>query len=101
MLRTFFLAIGVALVLIGFEALVLDHAVLANDSPIGRTIVEKSEPMFDDYGFEVGRKVLAPSKKTITPPEWAPWSMLSSGAIVLVYSIAMRSRRRQNADEGE
>ena len=90
MLRAFFMAAGGILMFTGVEALVLDHAVLADDSPLVKKVV-KNEPAFDEWGFEIERKVLAPSKKTITPPEWAPWTMLSSGAVILLYSIVSRS----------
>lgn len=101
MLRTLFLAIGVGLLFLGFEALVLDHAVLATDSPIGKAVAAKTEPVFDEYGFEVQRKVIQPSKKTLSPPEWAPWSMLSSGSILMIYSLAGRFRRSTVSNDDE
>ena len=86
MLRAFFLAAGGILVFTGVEALLLDHAVLYPDSILGKS-VEKSEPVLDEWGFEVGRKIVQPAKKTIRPPEWAPWSMMSSGTITMLYAL--------------
>lgn len=31
-----------------------------------------------------------PVKKTLTPPKWIGWSLLSIGGVVLLHSIAMR-----------
>ena len=91
MLRAFFLAAGGILMFTGVEALVLDHAVLSNDSPFTKKAVAANQPTLDEWGFEIERKVTAPLKKTIQPPEWAPWSMLSSGAVILLYSLVSRS----------
>jgi hypothetical protein len=61
MWRSFFLAVGVFLVILGAEALAIDKAVLA-----------RSEGLTD-----------------IVPPEWAPWSLLSAGAVVILYSFTV------------
>lgn len=90
MLRAFFLAAGGILMFTGVEALVLDHAVLSNDSPLSKNTVAATAPAFDEWGFEIERKVNAPLQKTIRPPEWAPWSMLSSGAVIMLYSLVSK-----------
>lgn len=61
MWRSFFLAVGVFLVILGAESLAIDKAVLV-----------RSEGMTD-----------------IVPPEWAPWSLLSAGAVVILYSFTI------------
>ena len=86
MWRAFFLAAGGILVFTGIEALVLDHAVLASDGFVAEQ-VETTEKSLDEWGFEVERKVLKPATKTVKPPEWAPWSMMSSGTVILLYSL--------------
>ena len=90
MWRPLFLALGAGLLMLGIESLVLDHAVVAQDSFLGRRFQEERvEVVRDEYGFEVGkRKVKVPVTKTISPPEWAPWSMMSSGAVILLYALA-------------
>ena len=92
MWRAVFLALGAGLLMLGVEALALDHAVVAQDSLLGKRFQEERvEVVRDEYGFEVGqRTVKVPTTKKITPPEWAPWSMMSSGAVILLYSIAAR-----------
>ena len=84
MWRAFFMALGVTLCILGFECMVLDKAILATRQPGGAI----SAPLYDAYGFEGDRIGLSP--RTIEPPEWAPWSLLSSGAVVLLYALATR-----------
>ena len=89
MWRAFFLAIGVTLCMLGFECMVLDHAVLASrgraDAPVTNALD------YDPYGFAIDEpSTRARAPKTIEPPEWAPWSLLSCGTIVLLYSVTRR-----------
>lgn len=95
MWRAVFLALGAGLLLLGVESLALDHAVVASDSLLGKKFQEERvEPLMDEFGFEVGqRTVTVPVSKKVRPPEWAPWSMLSSGSIILLYSLASRFGR--------
>lgn len=92
MWRPIFLALGAGLLMLGIESLALDHAVVAPDSMLGKRFhEERVEVVRDEYGFEVGtKKVKVPVTKTVSPPEWAPWSMMSSGAVILLYSLALR-----------
>jgi len=95
MWRAIFLALGAGLLMLGLESLALDHAVLSEDSFLAKAKEQTiAEPVFDEYGFQVSeRAVTAPpaaSTRTISPPEWAPWSMLSSGLVIMLYSLASR-----------
>ena len=92
MWRAFFLAVGGMLMVMGIESLVLDHAVLASDSKLVQKAAATTEPVFDEWGFEVDRKPVLPVQKTIQPPEWAPWSMLSSGAVIMLYALSSKIR---------
>lgn len=101
MWRPLFLALGAGLLMLGIESLVLDHAVVAQDSLLGsRFHEERVEVVRDEYGFEVGqRTVKVPVTKTISAPEWAPWSMMSSGAVILLYALAAGGSRSGGSDE--
>lgn len=66
MWRAFFLAIGVSLVIIGAECLAVEKAVFA--PRLGADASETRE---------------------FSPPEWAPWSLMSAGAVVLIYSFTI------------
>ncbi len=71
MWRSFFLAIGVYCVILGAEAMAIQSAHLKPRTSAG--------------------KVVTPAK-TISPPEWAPWSLLSAGAVVMIYSFTIPAR---------
>lgn len=92
MWRAFFLAVGGMLLVMGIESLVLDHAVLASDISLAQQPAATTEPVFDEWGFEIDRKPAQPAQKTIQPPEWAPWSMLSSGAVIMLYALSSKIR---------
>ena len=78
MWRAFFLAIGICCCAIGVECLLIDKAMIitASDSaPAG------------SYGH-----TNAPRLREFAPPEWAPWSLLAVGAVVMIYSFTIPSR---------
>jgi hypothetical protein len=68
MWRSFFLAIGAYCCLLGVEALAVEKAVLKVD-PRSTT-----------------------SWREISPPDWAPWSLLGTGAVVMLYSFTIPQR---------
>ena len=69
MWRSLFLALGVSSVLLGAEALFIDQAVLKN------------------------REAQAtPAERVVDPPEWAPWSLMAGGAVVVIYSFTIPRR---------
>ncbi|MEN0109784.1 MAG: hypothetical protein AAF805_03585 [Planctomycetota bacterium] len=68
MWRSFFLAVGAYCCLLGLQSLAIERAVL---KPQVR-----------------GGQVIAPARE-VAPPEWAPWSLLSGGAVVVLYSLTL------------
>lgn len=82
MWRSFFLAIGITMCIWGAECLVIEKAVLAGES--------KAPPAqeFTAYLAEPTR----PAARELTPPEWAPWSLMSTGAVVILYSFTLPRR---------
>jgi hypothetical protein len=71
MWRAFFLAFGLTLCVIGAECLVVDDFILATR---GGSAAEVS------------------GSRDIQPPEWAPWSLLSAGAVTMLYSFTIPQR---------
>ena len=71
MWRSLFLALGAYTCLLGVEALALEKAVLKQ--PI------EGQP--NQY-----------VKKDLVPPEWAPWSLMGGGAVVVLYSFTIPRR---------
>ena len=65
MWRAFFLAVGVSCFILGAECLAIEKATLS---------------------------VGGGTSSEITPPEWAPWSLMSGGAVVLLYSFTIPKR---------
>lgn len=66
MWRAFFLAVGAYCCLLGVEALALDQAVLKPQQ--------------------------GAAARTITPADWAPWSLMGAGAVVVLYSFSIPRR---------
>jgi hypothetical protein len=69
MWRSFFLAIGVYVCLLGVQALAVERAVLKADAASQAGI-----------------------QREIVPPEWAPWSLIGAGAVVVLYSFTIPRR---------
>jgi hypothetical protein len=59
MWRSFFLAIGVFGVLLGLQCMIIEQAKWSSDGA------------------------------TLVPPDWAPWSLISTGAVVMLYSFSL------------
>ncbi len=81
MWRAFFLAIGVYLVLLGAQCLAVEKFVLKAREPVA--------PKTDLFGNP--QPQLGP-RRVIDPPDWAPWSFMSTGAVVCLYSFTIPSR---------
>lgn len=82
MWRSFFLAVGAFSMILGAECLICDKAILAANS-------EVAPP-----GLLAGTSSSAQSvqRREIVPPEWAPWSLLSGGAVTMLYSFTIPQR---------
>jgi hypothetical protein len=65
MLRSLFLAIGIFLLVLGFESMAIDQATVTNPSEEGASSV------------------------TLTPADWVPWSLVSAGAVTMLYSYTL------------
>ena len=79
MWRAFFLGIGVYLMIAGAECLAVDRVYLANDAG---TLASHHAPFRS-----------RPSRSQGFPPApWVPWSLLSTGAVVCLYSFTIPKR---------
>ena len=81
MWRAFFLAIGICCCAIGVECLLIDQAMI---------ITSSDSAAVGQFG-----RTGAPQLKPVTPPEWAPWSLLAGGAVVMIYSFTIPQRVKQ------
>ncbi len=75
MWRAFFLAVGIFCCVLGAECLALDRAIMKRK-------VEQPAAF--------GQTVQA--SREIVPPDWAPWTLLSTGAILMIYSFTIPKR---------
>ena len=82
MWRAFFLAIGITLCIRGAECLAVERFELAGNEPP----VEEPAPA---TLFGSPPPPLAGASREIVPPEWAPWSFLSAGAVIILYSLTI------------
>ena len=70
MWRALFLAVGVYSFLLGAEALAVERAVLKRP--------ENADPAYQ--------------QRVVAPPDWAPWSLMGAGAVVVLYSFTIPRR---------
>jgi hypothetical protein len=74
MLRAFFLATGICCLILGLECLVVEKAELAGQSTTNVSNFARQA---------------VPGYREIEPPEWAPWSLMSVGAVVILYTFTI------------
>lgn len=88
MWRALFLALGVSLVIIGAQCLVLERVVLASGSSEAAPAQQSGRLFRRVRSTEVEK----PQGKQIVPPDWAPWSLMGAGAVVMLYSFTIPRR---------
>jgi hypothetical protein len=82
------LALAVTLCLLGLECLVVKRATLS--------VPEPAKAATTDYGFldpslaSTGSTATS-ANRVIEPPEWAPFLLLSSGVVLLIYARTLSS----------
>lgn len=74
MWRSFFLALGIFSLVLGLQALFIERATIISN-----------------------RDAATPSISELTPPPWAPWSLMSAGSIVILYSFTLPKKFKGNA----
>ncbi|HEY4760014.1 MAG TPA: hypothetical protein VIH42_05480 [Thermoguttaceae bacterium] len=80
MWRALFLAIGASTIILGVQCLgVTQFTLKIRDEPPASTSIFEATPK------------LGPQKQIIPPP-WAPWSLMSAGAVVCLYSFTLPKR---------
>ncbi len=77
MWKSFFLAVGISVCILGGECMVIEKAVLA---------AGKTAPANNQEGALTG------GTRDYTPPDWMPWTLLSVGAVVILYSFTIPRR---------
>lgn len=80
MWRAFFLAVGITLCVLGAECMVIDEAVISK---------APAPAMATSYGTVPSS---ASRSRVVRPPEWAPWSLISAGTVIILYSFTLPQR---------
>jgi hypothetical protein len=76
MWRSLFLAVGVMLCILGVECLGVQEVVFKAQTPAAQS----------EAGASLG------SSRRIAPPEYAPWSLMGLGAVVILYAYDLPRR---------
>ena len=85
MWRAFFLAAGTFLILLGLQCLGVQKFILKAREPV----LEQQQT----FVWRAQTPQLGPNKELIPPP-WAPWSLMSTGAVICLYSFSIPNRIR-------
>ncbi len=85
MWKALFLATGICLSVLGAECLVVERCYLKPKQARQADAAVAPSLMGPAAGTaQAGREVV--------PPEWAPWSLMAAGAVVILYSITLPKR---------
>jgi len=81
MFRALSLAIGITLCIIGLEFMVVEKVVMAAERPSASNSAELKKG-----------SITAKSSREFHPPEWMPWSLISTGVVIITYSFTIPRR---------
>jgi hypothetical protein len=96
MWRSFFMATGFALCVLGTECMVVDRFVLADS-------ITKTTPYMttEEYTSWEADLPSTSKRRVIVPPEWAPWGLLSGGVMLVLYTASHTPRGRSHAGDDD
>jgi len=83
MWRAFFLAVGISMCIVGAECLAVERFELAGEE----VVEEGSAGPATLFGSSPPPPFAA--SREIEPPEWAPWSFLSAGTVIILYALTI------------
>jgi hypothetical protein len=84
MWRAFFLGSGLFLILLGAQCLGVQKFILKARQPV----IQQAQQVFL---FQPQQPQVGPNRQVVPPP-WAPWSLMSTGAVVCLYSFSIPAR---------
>jgi len=94
MWRAFFLAIGISTFIVGAECTMIDAVFVRQSAEPAPVVATYGEPA-SIGSLGQGQVATRPQVREIRVPEWAPWSLMGVGAVVILYSFTIP--RRVNA----
>ncbi len=89
MWRSFFLAVGLSSIFFGVECLGVDKMNLRLREP-------PPAPAPATFWREAPPPPKQGPQRVVTPPHWLPWSLMSTGAVVCLYSFTIPSRWKKS-----
>ena len=72
------LAVGITCCIMGAECLVVQKAVFSRPAAA-------SEPGWHGFPQQI------PKRQEFQPPEWAPWSLITAGTVIVIYSVTLKT----------
>lgn len=100
MWRVTLMALGLCLCLVGLECMVIDRAVLADQqtdlAAASAYPAAGSYPASYDALAGYASATSGLNRRVFVPPDWAPWGLLSAGAILFLYSSALADGGRDD-----
>ncbi len=88
MWRSFFVGIGIFMIILGIQFLLVDSYTLTGGS-------EPKQPQSSGFLFR-STPALVETKKNFRPADWMPWSLLAAGAVVMLYAKSIRAGAAPN-----
>jgi hypothetical protein len=82
MWRAVFLAVGISLCVLGAECLVVERFVMAGEGP-------EPSPQNPATLFGSPPPASIAPQRDVETADWAPWSFLSAGAVIILYSLTI------------
>jgi hypothetical protein len=83
MWRAMFLAVGISMCILGGECLVVEKFVLGAEGP-----PPTAQSPMTLFGAPPA-SAAGPASRDIEPADWAPWSLLSAGAVIILYAVTL------------
>jgi hypothetical protein len=82
--RSLFFAIGAMLIIVGVECLLIDSATLSGGQTEAVAVTNS--------WFGPQQTLVVEPERVVRPPEWMRWSLIASGAVVLLYAFTLPRR---------
>ncbi len=80
MWQSFFLAVGIYIALLGAQCL-----------GVQKFVLNSREPVAQQASLFTQAPTVGP-QKVVAPAQWAPWSLMSTGLVVCLYSFSIPKR---------
>ena len=86
--RNHYIVIGIVLIILGIQVKMVDNFVL-NESISQRLLPKSQRTLTSDLTSFTQVATQGTGRKTITPPPWAGWLIISAGAVITLHALAM------------